>query len=313
MKKISLKIFVSIVFLTNTFMKCHPTEEDVLAEKKNKVVQHNYVLVNSVDNSPAEVEVSYSVWIAGNDENIVKTEHKTTPFVIGGEPVKIVYDSVALTFKGDVKSRYNAVRRDYTSKGADYLSIRNLSGVAIEYAVVGNQPIRYYSAEGLDQIDVGDKNNIPDRNKVVEQSPNPIYKGVPILYLLYPEKAPQTEVSVPWQEGEYHRGLLKITAHHTKLFLLKPPKLGELTISSPFTIEQVLDLYRQESNGTEQLFSSYYRYNLANLSTGYTFYERLQEEDKKIRWYGQILAGDKLENQGDIFFVNTPPKLGGVF
>ncbi len=60
------------------------------------MLKHNYIVVNSVDNSPAEVEVSYSVFINGNAENIVKTERKTTPFIIGGEEVKVVYDSLLL-------------------------------------------------------------------------------------------------------------------------------------------------------------------------------------------------------------------------
>ena len=65
-------------------LKCTKTEEEVIENIKTNSLKHNYIVVNSVDNSPAEVEVSYSVFISGNTKNIVKTERMTTPFIIGG-------------------------------------------------------------------------------------------------------------------------------------------------------------------------------------------------------------------------------------
>ena len=83
MKKILLRCFVVVVFLTNVFMTCSKMEETILKDNKTKVMKHNYIIVNSVDNTPVEVEVSYSVYRIGNSENIVKTERKTTPFILG--------------------------------------------------------------------------------------------------------------------------------------------------------------------------------------------------------------------------------------
>ena len=94
MKNLFLKTLVLFTFLTNVFMICSKPEIEIATSNKTKVLKHNYIVVNSVDNSPAEVEVSYSVFINGNAENIVKTERKTTPFIIGGEEVKVVYDSL---------------------------------------------------------------------------------------------------------------------------------------------------------------------------------------------------------------------------
>ena len=144
-----------------------PPELEVKATKE-KVFNHNYIVINSVDNSPVEVEVSYSVFVRGNTDNTIKTERKTTPFVLGGEEVKVLYDSLATVYAGKVKSTYNKIQRNYTPKGADYLSIKNLSLTTdIEYAVVGNQSITYYSLAELNSVDVGDKNAIPNKLKAI--------------------------------------------------------------------------------------------------------------------------------------------------
>ena len=208
MKHILLKIFGILAALLNICGMCSKPPEMEVKATKEKVFNHNYVVINSVDNSPVEVEVSYSIFVRGNSDNIIKTERKTTPCVLGGEEVKVIYDSLATMYAGEVKSTCNKIQRNYTPKGADYLSIKNLSLTTdIEYAVVGNQSITYYSLAELNSVDVGDKNAIPNKLKVLKSYPTPIYKETPVLYLLYPEKAPQTEVYVPWSEGRDDKGL----------------------------------------------------------------------------------------------------------
>ena len=127
MKNLFLKTLVLFTFLTNVFMTCSKPEIETATSNKTKVLKHNYIVVNSVDNSPAEVEVSYSVFINGNAENIVKTERKTTPFIIGGEEVKVVYDSLLFVHGTTRRFHQNELKRNYTPLGADYLSIKNLS------------------------------------------------------------------------------------------------------------------------------------------------------------------------------------------
>ena len=75
-----LFIFTAIIF---SFQVDCVKEDEVYTEHKRALLQHNYLIVNTTEGTPAEVEVSYAVYIAGNKENTVITERKTTPFVIG--------------------------------------------------------------------------------------------------------------------------------------------------------------------------------------------------------------------------------------
>ena len=179
MKKFFVKVFIIFSILISFQLKCTKPEIETAASNKTKVLKHNYIVVNSVDNSPAEVEVSYSVFINGNAENIVKTERKTTPFIIGGEEVKVVYDSLLFVHGTTRRFHQNELKRNYTPRGADYLSIKNLSSVAIEYAIIGNQELEYDPIQKItDRSDIINKNEI-DKSKVVKYlgGANPIYKA----------------------------------------------------------------------------------------------------------------------------------------
>lgn len=314
MKHILLKIFGILAALLNICGMCNKPPEMEVKATKEKVFNHNYVVINSVDNSPVEVEVSYSIFVRGNSDNIIKTERKTTPFVLGGEEVKVIYDSLATMYAGEVKSTCNKIQRNYTPKGADYLSIKNLSLTTdIEYAVVGNQSITYYSLAELNSVDVGDINAIPNKLKVLKSYPTPIYKETPVLYLLYPEKAPQTQVYVPWSEGRDDKGLFMTWRVYAKQVMLKPPLLGELTLNTPFSAQEVLNLYKKEFQGQSLLFENYKQYNY---HIGYSSPERslwYRTRLFNMQWYGKIAAGKEFENKKEafIFFVNSTSKYMG--
>ena len=299
MKHILLKIFGILAALLNICGMCNKPPEMEVKATKEKVFNHNYVVINSVDNSPVEVEVSYSIFVRGNSDNIIKTERKTTPFVLGGEEVKVIYDSLATMYAGE---------------GADYLSIKNLSLTTdIEYAVVGNQSITYYSLAELNSVDVGDKNAIPNKLKVLKSYPTPIYKETPVLYLLYPEKAPQTQVYVPWSEGRDDKGLFMTWSVYAKQVMLKPPLLGELTLNTPFSAQEVLNLYKKEFQGQSLLFENYKQYNY---HIGYSSPERslwYRTRLFNMQWYGKIAAGKEFENKKEafVFFVNSVSKYMG--
>lgn len=302
MKKILLICFVAVVFLTNVFMTCSKMEETILKDNKTKVMKHNYIIINSVDNTPVEVEVSYSVYRTGNSENIVKTERKTTPFILGGEEVKIEYDSLELSFKGDIRSNYNKIRREFMPKGADYLYINNLSAVDLEYCVIGNEEVEYYSLKEISNLDISNKNDVNSK-KMLKWYPTPIYKGTSILYLLYPEKSPQKQVYIYWKDMEKRDGLKIATASYAKSISLKTPIFGEVRLDSPYSLNKVLELYREEFTNKEQLFDNYEFYN----NSCYSFSEeslRYSTKGENIKWYGIISAGDRLENKGQLYFIN---------
>ena len=308
MKNLFLKTLVLFTFLTNVFMTCSKPEIETATSNKTKVLKHNYIVVNSVDNSPAEVEVSYSVFINGNAENIVKTERKTTPFIIGGEEVKVVYDSLLFVHGTTRRFHQNELKRNYTPRGADYLSIKNLSSVAIEYAVIGNQKLEFSSANEIaNSSDIVNKNQI-DKTKVVKylSGANPIYKATPVLYLIKPELAPQTTVYV--LKGIYAADG-GVSGREAVAVPLKTPNFGEIVANTPFSVAEVLSLYKQEYTYGNTLYPNYDAY--MGRDTKDPNDRSILQKNYRIKHYGVVSAGESLENKGEVWFINTPNGISG--
>ena len=308
MKNLFLKTLVLFTFLTNVFMTCSKPEIETATSNKTKVLKHNYIVVNSVDNSPAEVEVSYSVFINGNAENIVKTERKTTPFIIGGEEVKVVYDSLLFVHGTTRRFHQNELKRNYTPRGADYLSIKNLSSVAIEYAVIGNQKLEFSSANEIaNSSDIVNKNQI-DKTKVVKYPSGaaPVYKATSVLYLIKPELAPQTTVYVT--KGIYAPDG-GVSGREAVAVPLKTPNFGEIVVNTPFSVAEVLSLYKQEYTYGNTLYPNYDAY--MGRDTKDPNDRSILQQNYKIKHYGIVSAGKSLENKGDIWFINTPNGISG--
>ena len=300
MKNLFLKTLVLFTFLTNIFMTCSKPEIETATSNKTKVLKHNYIVVNSVDNSPAEVEVSYSVFINRNAENIVKTEHKTTPFIIGGEEVKVVYDSLLFVHGTTRRFHQNELKRNYTPRGADYLSIKNLSSVAIEYAIIGNQELEYDPIQKItDRSDIINKNEI-DKSKVVKYlgGANPIYKATPVLYLIKPELAPQTTVYVLKGIYSSEGG---VSGNKAVAVPLKTPNFGEVIAHTPFSVTDILSLYKQEYTSGNILYPEYDAY----MDRGRPYNYSISQGKHYLKFYGTILPDKTLENTGQIWFINT--------
>ena len=308
MKNLFLKTLVLFTFLTNVFMTCSKPEIETATSNKTKVLKHNYIVVNSVDNSPAEVEVSYSVFINGNAENIVKTERKTTPFIIGGEEVKVVYDSLLFVHGTTRRFHQNELKRNYTPRGADYLSIKNLSSVAIEYAVIGNQKLEFLSADEIaNSSDIVNKNQI-DKTKVVKylSGAAPVYKATSVLYLIKPELAPQTTVYVT--KGIYAPDG-GVSGREAVAVPLKTPNFGEIVANTPFSVAEVLSLYKQEYTYGNTLYPNYDAYMGRNTKDPND--RSILQQNYKIKHSGIVSAGESLENKGEVWFINTPNGISG--
>ncbi|WP_172917107.1 hypothetical protein [Capnocytophaga canis] len=283
MKKIIVKFLLLLSIFVSFQGSCSKVGLEVETSNKSKTLKHNYIVLASVDGSAVEVEVSYSVFVAGNSENIVKTETLTTPFVIGGEDVKVVYDSVVAA--SDKHFVYNELKRNYTPKGADYLEIKNLSNVDLEYCVVGNQPLKYCTTECVESYGFFNANQI-DKTKVLKSCPIPIYKDIPVLYLIKPELAPQTDVYVR-----------KSNPKLAERVSFKAPDFGGVVANTPFSASQIIDLYEREYIYKEILYFAYYTQYVEKQSVG--------GKHKELEHYGVIPSNQTLSNSGQIWFINT--------
>lgn len=308
MKKFFVKVFLIFSILISFQLKCTKIEEEVIENIKTNSLKHNYIVVNSVDNSPAEVEVSYSVFVEGNTENIVKTERKTTPFIIGGESVQVNYDSIVYIWHKKFHDYQRKLKRNYTPRGADYLSIKNLSSVAIEYAVIGNQKLEFLPADEIaNSSDIVNKNQI-DKTKVVKYPSGaaPVYKATSVLYLIKPELAPQTTVYVT--KGIYAADG-GVSGREAVAVPLKTPNFGEIVANTPFSVAEVLSLYKQEYTYGNTLYPNYDAY--MGRDTKDPNDRSILQHNYKIKHYGIVSAGESLENKGEVWFINTPNGIMG--
>lgn len=308
MKKFIVKVFLVFSILVSFQLKCTKIEEEVIENIKTNSLKHNYIVVNSVNNSPAEVEVSYSVFVEGNTENIVKTERKTTPFIIGGESVQVNYDSIVYIWHKKFHDYQRKLKRNYTPRGADYLSIKNLSSVAIEYAVIGNQKLEFLPADEIaNSSDIVNKNQI-DKTKVVKYPSGaaPVYKATSVLYLIKPELAPQTTVYVT--KGIYAADG-GVSGREAVAVPLKTPNFGEIVANTPFSVAEVLSLYKQEYTYGNTLYPNYDAY--MGRDTKDPNDRSILQHNYKIKHYGVVSAGESLENKGEVWFINTPNGISG--
>ena len=308
MKKFIVKVFLVFSIFISFQLKCTKIEEEVIENIKTNSLKHNYIVVNSVDNSPAEVEVSYSVFVEGNTENIVKTERKTTPFIIGGESVQVNYDSIVYIWHKKFHDYQRKLKRNYTPRGADYLSIKNLSSVTIEYAVIGNQKLEFLSADEIaNSSDIVNKNQI-DKTKVVKYPSGaaPVYKATSVLYLIKPELAPQTTVYVT--KGIYAPDG-GVSGREAVAVPLKTPNFGEIVANTPFSVAEVLSLYKQEYTYGNTLYPNYDAY--MGRDTKDPNDRSILQHNYKIKHYGIVSAGESLENKGEVWFINTPNGISG--
>lgn len=286
-------LLLSCLFLlTACFTK---TETEPVVTGKSTAMQHNYIAVAATDGSAAEVEISYSV--LGN-VNVVKTERKTTPFVFGGENVRVVYDSIALKHGKDTKYTFCEINRNYKQGGADYLIIKNLSSISLEYCVIGNQSVKYYPADRITSWGFSNSSEI-DISKVLEQTPTPIYAMTPILYLINPDKSPEISAYVPWAEQTYSGGTFSIKETYAKGVTFKNPIFGDITLNIPFSIEAVMALYREEFHKGNVLFEDFSAYNAKGIVPNYGI------KKHSMAFYGIIAPNETLENTGQIWFINT--------
>ena len=202
----------------------------------------------------------------------------------------------------------NELKRNYTPRGADYLSIKNLSSVAIEYAIIGNQELEYDPIQKItDRSDIINKNEI-DKSKVVKYlgGANPIYKATPVLYLIKPELAPQTTVYVLKGIYSSEGG---VSGNKAVAVPLKTPNFGEIVANTPFSVAEVLSLYKQEYTYGNTLYPNYNAYMGRNTKDPND--RSILQHNYKIKHYGIVSAGKSLENKGEVWFINIPNGIMG--
>ncbi|MGE9515997.1 MAG: hypothetical protein ACQPRH_01470 [Solitalea-like symbiont of Tyrophagus putrescentiae] len=259
---------------------CHPEVDTIVAADQKLKLQHNYMAIMAKDSSQVDIEVSYAVLDNGANKTIVKK--LKTPCLIGGEDVMIHYDVIETTKNGKYLYTSCKVKRDYVYKQAGDIMVKNLSDKPLEYAVMNNIPIRFLTKEQLAKYKFANAEIIKDPTKVFNGADNtrigPVYKWTPIIYLIKPELAP--------------KDICYITTSRFYDSFLKEPHFGEVTTTKPYSIEQIIELYRDKQN---ELFENYQNQYL----------EKSIVNDCKIKlFYGTIKGNDSYVNADNMMWIN---------
>lgn len=237
--KITLLLVLSLCFCACTQTFYETAERDKVA-----TIERNLIVLSS--STPAEVLVSYyDVNDAISNKLVTKTVH--TPYLLEMGKAVVHYDSVDFKWRGGYCGKKHLIdgHKEFDVKkllgagGAEYLKLENLSDQSVKLAIVGVQKI----------VTTRDEERI-----VIESQPSPIYKGVPLLYLLKPELAPNREFyfrTVNYDGDSSDEGLEKI--------LLYSEQLGDFSSAAlPFSADKIVSLYENDS---QHLYVNYFNYS----------------------------------------------------
>ena len=280
---------VSVALICACFCSCTRAFYEDAERSKTAMVRRNLVLLSS--KSPSDFCISYYETNDGISNRLVTRTLRTPSLLDMGKAV-VEYDSVVFVTQGGycgkkyVKDAYKRLcwEKLYKEGGAEYFKLENLSGETIKLAIVGVQKLTTIRDEEYE---------------IIARHPNPIYKGVPLLYLLKPETSPSKElyfetIQAHTSDGDLHsmipRGLKKIT--------LYPDRLGDFGSDElPFSAEKIVSLYENES---QHLFLTYLDYSLElkGYAKGNTQFRSLKKE-KGIELFRVVKPHEVVYNHGE--------------
>ena len=279
---------VSVALICACFCSCTRAFYEDAERSKTAMVRRNLVLLSS--KSPSDFCISYYETNDGISNRLVTRTLRTPSLLDMGKAV-VEYDSVVFVTQGGycgkkyVKDAYKRLcwEKLYKEGGAEYFKLENLSGETIKLVIVGVQKLTTIRDEEYE---------------IIARHPNPIYKGVPLLYLLKPETSPSKElyfetIQAHTSDGDLHsmipRGLKKIT--------LYPDRLGDFGSDElPFSAEKIVSLYENES---QHLFLTYLNYSLEleGYANENTKFRELKREDY-IELFRVVKPHEVVYNQG---------------
>ena len=285
----SSNLAVSVALICACFCSCTRAFYEDAERSKTAMVRRNLVLLSS--KSPSDFCISYYETNDGISNRLVTRTLRTPSLLDMGKAV-VEYDSVVFVTQGGycgkkyVKDAYKRLcwEKLYKEGGAEYFKLENLSGETIKLAIAGVQKLTTIRNEEYE---------------IIARHPNPIYKGVPLLYLLKPETSPSKElyfetIQAHTSDGDLHsmipRGLKKIT--------LYPDRLGDFGSDElPFSAEKIVSLYENES---QHLFLTYLDYSLElkGYAKGNTQFRSLKKE-KGIELFRVVKPHEVVYNHGE--------------
>ncbi len=178
---------------------------------------------------------------------------------------------------------YNIFKK-YAEGEACYVKIINHSSHPIEYFIAGTQKMHIGDCE-LKNISTQQGCDCT-RGIPYFLHPRPLYRNAPIYYLLHPErKVNMTNLQIlKYGEGK------KYSCFQTGISF-NDNVVGDITLSKPFSIQEVMKLYRAE-------------FINSNDTVLYTDYKSIQENVRLSKWPS---FGNNKDNYATIYYGKIDP------
>ncbi len=288
MKHLSKIVLLIIVMIGNSACQDYTTFRDV-EKDKSLLIPHNLIVFDSQQgNEGVKLKISYSV-SKNKTENKIVEKIVTLPCVLEMEDVVMKYDSLNFMVGGGWSKESflkgaRRIKQNYSKGGSDYFRVENLSDKEVEFAIIGKQSL------------------VLENNNIIKSHPNPIYKGVPLLYLLKPDLSPNRNLFVIAAKSYKEDNGLISSESFLKKVNWKPNSLGEFDRSDlPFSATSILDIYRTQS---EYLYLRYFQYSigLLGINSKNIYYQNLWTYYNK-KLYGKIQGKQTLTNKGELPIV----------
>ena len=302
---------IIIIFLAITLNSCEERDKLCFTVKSNysKLYKFNEIGILGADSSNPYIEIQYT--ISNGTTNQVVTQWVKPPCLIGDYPVICNYDSVYSCASFSIIGFLQRVNIGYDVGNPEYMKIINHSNNVLEYFISGTQDTATIS---LNRINTANASVLLPSNRTLSTEPFIQYKNAPIYYLLHPDKKPKADLYKLYlnQDGKY------IGKYNVITSLANPNQIGDLQVTKPWTIEDVMKLYRAEYKQsvdtilTFSLTTNAYgeEYNNPRLSTGNsdelvyisekTSLTNNYKRPNQLKFYGYINAKDSLKASDNI-------------
>ena len=286
--KTLLKVALAVIPFVSLSACTYTYHEDATREK-TAIIMRNLIAFSS--DTPSDFKISYYEVNDGTSNKLV-TKTLRTPCILDMGKAVVKYDSALLKLhvycgKDEVKEIYKKINLTtlFGKGGAGYFKLENVSDQTIKFAIVGAQKL---------------KTTRDDEREIIDLHPNPIYKGVPLLYLIKPETSPSKELyfeTLKEITRDKKGKLISFLPGELKKIALYPDRLGDFSAADlPFNAEKIVSLYENES---QHLFLTYLNYSLEleEYANENTKFRELKREDG-IELFRVVKSHEVVYNQG---------------
>ncbi len=161
---------------------CTKLYDRMATADKRAPVARNILLFSS--ETPADIRIAYYATEDGQTNRLIEREVQT-PYVLELEDAVATYNSIDIYAGNNLCKRWDRTLRSYKQTrdhdGPEYLRVENLSDQMVKLAAIDVQELK---TEWVPEY----------KETVIRSHPIPLYRGVPLLYLLKPERAPGNEL-----------------------------------------------------------------------------------------------------------------------